>query len=237
MAERKIDIKDATPRPWKRACFLITGPNGEHVTHTGSGNLPPSRSHESEANAELIFQAVQAFDKQQQDKHSGKWPIGTKVKFPRNVESPSNEEHPHLIYAWAGETGEVVGHNDWEYEGYLVKSDNSPHPFGISPNEFEPQGVSNFIPLTALYWLKQAKDESQSTPERLFNMEQAYNHVVNALHAKDKGLKELKQSVQSRLERYTAERDKCHKGDLDWMRIEQCRETTANILAEFPSCS
>jgi hypothetical protein len=62
MSKRIVDIADATPRPWKRSCFLITGPHGDHVTHTGYGNLPPSRSHESEANAELILRACNAFD-------------------------------------------------------------------------------------------------------------------------------------------------------------------------------
>jgi len=58
---RLVDINDATPRPWRRSCFLIQGLRGDWVTHTGMGNLPPSRSHESEANAELIVTAVNSF--------------------------------------------------------------------------------------------------------------------------------------------------------------------------------
>lgn len=47
----------------------------------------------------------------------------------------------------------------------------------------ESAGGEQRIPVTALYWLKNAKDESYSMPERLFYMENAYNHVVNALLA------------------------------------------------------
>lgn len=39
------------------------------------------------------------------------------------------------------------------------------------------------IPKTALYWLNEAKNESNTMAERLFYMENAYNHVVNALLA------------------------------------------------------
>lgn len=48
-----LDTK-RTKGPWKRSCFLIQGAQREHVTHTGMGNLPPSRSVESEANAAFI---------------------------------------------------------------------------------------------------------------------------------------------------------------------------------------
>lgn len=44
--------------PWTRSCFLIKSAKGEHVTHTGMGNLPPSRSSESEANAKFIWLAA-----------------------------------------------------------------------------------------------------------------------------------------------------------------------------------
>lgn len=67
-----------------------------------------------------------------------KLPIGTRIRFPREVDSPANEEHPHLVYAYAGEEGEIVGHNEWEHEGYMVKSTNWPHPFGAKREEFEP---------------------------------------------------------------------------------------------------
>ena len=46
-----------TAGPWKQQCFLVTGGDGSWVCHTGMGNLPPSRSHESEANARLIAAA------------------------------------------------------------------------------------------------------------------------------------------------------------------------------------
>ena len=46
-----------TPGPWKQQCFLVTSETGDWVCHTGMGNLPPSRSTESEANARLIAAA------------------------------------------------------------------------------------------------------------------------------------------------------------------------------------
>lgn len=44
--------------PWRQHCFLVTSKHGDHVTHTGMGNLPPSRSTESEANAAFIVRAA-----------------------------------------------------------------------------------------------------------------------------------------------------------------------------------
>lgn len=46
-----------TPAPWSNVCFQVYGPRREKICHTGLGNLPPSRSHESEANATLISAA------------------------------------------------------------------------------------------------------------------------------------------------------------------------------------
>ena len=51
-----------SPTPWKQTCFLITSSTGSHVTHTGMGNLPPSRSSESEANAAHIVKCVNSHD-------------------------------------------------------------------------------------------------------------------------------------------------------------------------------
>lgn len=51
-----------SPLPWKQTCFLVTSATGSHVTHTGMGNLPPSRSAESEANAAFIVHAANSHD-------------------------------------------------------------------------------------------------------------------------------------------------------------------------------
>jgi hypothetical protein len=50
-------MAEHTPAPWRNACFQVYGPKGEKLCHTGGGNLPPSRSDESEANARLIAAA------------------------------------------------------------------------------------------------------------------------------------------------------------------------------------
>ncbi len=54
-----------TPGPWESRVFLVVG--GERMTdricHVGSStNLPPSRSHESEANARLIGAAPEMLE-------------------------------------------------------------------------------------------------------------------------------------------------------------------------------
>jgi len=56
-------MSEHTQTPWKQMCFLIMGPRNEHVTHTGMGNLPPSRSAESEANAAFIVEACNNHDR------------------------------------------------------------------------------------------------------------------------------------------------------------------------------
>lgn len=57
-------IEKATPRPWRRDEFLITGASGYRggsgaITHTGSWGRG---IEESTANAELIVLSVNAFD-------------------------------------------------------------------------------------------------------------------------------------------------------------------------------
>lgn len=54
--------REHSPLPWSQHCFLIKSAKGDHVTHTGMGNLPPSRSSESEANAEFIVRAANNYD-------------------------------------------------------------------------------------------------------------------------------------------------------------------------------
>lgn len=45
---------ERTKGPWTRSCFQVYGADGSRIAHTGMGQLPPSRSSESEANAAAI---------------------------------------------------------------------------------------------------------------------------------------------------------------------------------------
>lgn len=51
-----------TKTPWRNACFQVYGSDNSRIAHTGMGQLPPSRSSESEANAAFIVKAVNAHD-------------------------------------------------------------------------------------------------------------------------------------------------------------------------------
>ena len=64
--------------------------------------------------------------------------IGTRIRFLKTLDAPASEEHPACQYAAKGETGEVTGHGT--REGYWVKTDGWPHPFGASAEEFEVLG-------------------------------------------------------------------------------------------------
>jgi hypothetical protein len=66
---------------------------------------------------------------------SEKLPIGTRIRFTRTLTEGPTGDHPSYLYASTGELGEITGHND--FEGYMAKTDNWPHAFGASPNEFE----------------------------------------------------------------------------------------------------
>lgn len=74
-----------------------------------------------------------------EDKTAERLPVGTRIRFTRTLDDPANEEHPHLVYAEKGETGEIVQGDRPAYEGYWVKVDHWPHPFGASRDEFEPE--------------------------------------------------------------------------------------------------
>ncbi len=65
--------------------------------------------------------------------------VGTRIRFTQTLDMPANEEHPHLIYAIKGETGEVTGHGS--HEGYWVKTDRRSDSFGASHEEFTAEGV------------------------------------------------------------------------------------------------
>lgn len=99
----------------------------------------------------------------------------------------NNKPHVHTIHE-----GQIVNleHGDW-----IMPEPDGVHYYPIKPNIFaatyelvdappDVQGrAAEIVPQSALYWLKNAKDESCSMAERLFYMENAYNHVVNALAA------------------------------------------------------
>lgn len=61
--------------------------------------------------------------------------IGTRIRFKKPLTASANEDHQDIIYAEKGETGEITGYGT--KEGYWVKTDNWPHPFGASDDEFE----------------------------------------------------------------------------------------------------
>jgi hypothetical protein len=56
------DITKRTKGPWRRSGFQVYGADGSRVTHTGLGNLPPSRSNESESNAAFIVHIENNFE-------------------------------------------------------------------------------------------------------------------------------------------------------------------------------
>lgn len=64
-----------------------------------------------------------------------KIPAGTRIRFTKTLDSPADEERQAQLYARKGELGEVTGHG--YREGYWVKVDRWPHPFGASADEFE----------------------------------------------------------------------------------------------------
>lgn len=62
--------------------------------------------------------------------------VGTKIRFTRTLTSAANEEHPALEYAHHGETGEITEVGGC-WEGYWVKTDGWPNPFGCENKDFE----------------------------------------------------------------------------------------------------
>lgn len=60
IAELRAALEKASPQPWRQNVFMVLNAAGEKIAHTGHGYLPPSRSHESEANATVIALAVNA---------------------------------------------------------------------------------------------------------------------------------------------------------------------------------
>jgi hypothetical protein len=55
-------MSERTKGPWRQGCFQVYGADGSKIAHTGMGQLPPSRSQESEANAAAIVRWENHFD-------------------------------------------------------------------------------------------------------------------------------------------------------------------------------
>ena len=62
-------------------------------------------------------------------------PTGTRIRFVKTLDAPANEDHPYIVYAYAGEEGVVTGHGC--PEGYWVRTLTWSAPFGASEKEFE----------------------------------------------------------------------------------------------------
>lgn len=65
----------------------------------------------------------------------GRLEIGTRIRFNRTLQEQATGDHPALLYAYEGETGQIVG--DDAPEGYWIKTDNHPDKFGAAPHEFD----------------------------------------------------------------------------------------------------
>jgi hypothetical protein len=63
-------------------------------------------------------------------------PVGTRIRFMRDLIEPACGDHPAMLFAERGGIGEITGHGC--YEGYWVKWDKHPAPFGAGRDEFEP---------------------------------------------------------------------------------------------------
>lgn len=63
-------------------------------------------------------------------------PIGTRIRFVKEISEGASEEHPPLLYAPKEGLGVITGHGC--REGYWVKWEAWPKPFGASREEFEP---------------------------------------------------------------------------------------------------
>lgn len=62
-----------------------------------------------------------------------KQPVGTRIRFIKDLLAAATGDHPALQYAPKGQLGTITGYNDWE--GYMVKTDNWPNEFGARIGE------------------------------------------------------------------------------------------------------
>lgn len=60
-------------------------------------------------------------------------PIGTRIKFVKNLYGGATGDHPAYVYAEKGDGGVVTGHGC--SEGHWVKWDGWEHPFGSKLEE------------------------------------------------------------------------------------------------------
>ena len=61
---------------------------------------------------------------------------GNKIEFLHTLDAPANEEHPAIIYAEKGETGEITEVGGCR-EGFWVKTDSWPNAFGCENKDFK----------------------------------------------------------------------------------------------------
>lgn len=66
---------------------------------------------------------------------SERLPIGTRIRFLRDLIEDADGDHPALLYAKRGELGTITGHGT--PEGYWAKLGSWPNAFGASRDEFE----------------------------------------------------------------------------------------------------
>lgn len=96
-----------------------------------------------------------------------KLPIGTRIKFLRDLEETASEESPAIIYAKKGDGGKVTGYGC--KEGHWVKWDNWETPFGAElgidfVKESEKTEIYGYV-LGADFYLK----DSRSLNEEIIN--------------------------------------------------------------------
>jgi len=60
--------------------------------------------------------------------------VGTRIEFKKTLSQGPCEDSPGLLFARKGEQGEITGHGC--HEGYWVKRDNWPSPFGCERENF-----------------------------------------------------------------------------------------------------
>ena len=62
-------------------------------------------------------------------------PVGTRIRFLRELTTPATGDHPAFLFASRGQLGTITGHGT--SEGYWAKTDDWPNAFGAAPGEFE----------------------------------------------------------------------------------------------------
>lgn len=86
------------------------------------------------SSAQIIGDLLDSIEKLTGTASSTRVAAGTRITFSRSLSAPATGDHPALEYARAGEHGQITGYND--FEGYWVKTDTWPHPFGAQRDEF-----------------------------------------------------------------------------------------------------